>query len=160
MVTKSSPITRIRSGRRSTIVAILALAIGLSGLNAPVAHAQSATPTRFDISQASTPARPLDASGCTYPNPAIAVCIFVKGSNNWVPYVYTEKKYTFAYINACDSVSLLVNGRVYLSSGRWCSDAGYYLSHQFTLNENFSDGDQICVRWDSYPNNLPCKYVY
>ncbi len=71
-----------------------------------------------------------------------------------------RKRFTAGYVNACDSVSLLVNGRVYQSSGRFCSPAGTYLSHTFTLYENFSTGTQLRTRWSSYPTHLPCETVH
>jgi hypothetical protein len=105
-------------------------------------------------------ARPLDASGCTSASAVISLCITVIGSSNYVDRVYTEKRFTVGYVNACDSVSLLVNGRVYSSSGRFCSPAGTYLSHTFPLYENFSTGTQLCTRWDSYPTHWPCETVH
>lgn len=145
-------------------VVILSSLIGAQAANAqtvPPANASTTSHNRGDSATSHNGgARPLDASGCTSANSVIQLCIFVKGSNNLVAYVDAQKNYSIAYVNACDSVSLLVNGRVYLTSGRWCSPAGTYLSHRFNLNENFSDGDQICTRWDSYPNYLPCETVY
>lgn len=149
--------------RRSitTLVTILmTVALGLSLATPSLASSSADNRATARTSGPVIPAQPADASGCTNANLVIELCIFVKGGNNLVEYVDAQKNYSAGYVNACDSVSMLVNGQVYLSSGRFCSPAGTYLSHKFDVYVNFSDGTQICTRWDSYPNYLPCKTVY
>lgn len=138
----------------------MTVVLGLSLATPSFASPGNHDGTASAVSGPAFPAQPADASGCTNANLVIELCIFVKGDNNLVEYVNAQQNYSAGYINACDSVSMLVNGQVYLSSGRFCSPAGNYLSHKFDVYVNFSDGTQICTRWDSYPNYLPCKTVY
>lgn len=103
--------------------------------------------------------KPDSAGGCTTASIAIKLCIGVTGTGNVVDYVDAEKDFNYGYVNACDSVSLIIRGGVYATSGRFCSAAGTYLSHRFYLYESFTSGTSVCVRWDSYPTHQPCETI-
>lgn len=146
--------------------AVAAVVVALSVLPAGVASASGGEGTSARALTSSAPhssppaAQPADAHGCTGASAVITLCITVVGSSGYVKTVYAEKDYAFGYVNACDTVRLMVNGHEYDSSGRFCSPTGYYLSHTFNLYEPFNPGTVICTKWDSYPTHQACKTVY
>lgn len=130
---------------------------------APVAIQVLQPPVKPLQTQGNPVVTPLSATGCTgTSNIFVTVCIYVNGVGTNVKYVNADKKYGARQSNPCDAVDLLVNGRLYLSAGRFCSSNTSILEHTFSLGSNgedFSNGTQLCTRWQSYPSALACLTV-
>jgi hypothetical protein len=136
-----------RRGRRTTVVAVVAVAltVGAGSVVVPVQAAFGATePT------ASTATSPLTASGCNQ-----NVCIYVVGSGTQV----TKWETTAVLPTAmCTVAKYWANGVLVYEGTIKCGSAGGSVMSYWTRPGYFAAGTQVCNTWANVQGR-PCETI-